>query len=378
MTPAARTSADRTRPDQDRSSDTQALADYVGLVDGATERAAAATAAAWSALGTRRIGTLPEMAGLLSTISALDGGKYLRPRLAAAVYYGLGGRDDAVIDCIGSALQSLHLGLCIHDDLIDGDELRHGRFNVAGTVRRADIADGLDPAAAERQGTAAGLLAGDLAVNLCVRTLLSTPVEHAVRFDLVAETLAAVEDTIAGEWLDLRSELAPLDTDLPLTVAELKTAGYSMILPLRLGAIGSGDPGADVLEALTGIGRNLGIAYQLVDDELGLFGDPARTGKSTISDLREGKRTELVRLAHVLGTTADRELLLAEIGNPDLSEDTAALLRSVIERSGARAAAREEISRASRRAKELAMSSLPPQTGAYLAGLVNRVQQRDH
>ncbi|RIJ76204.1 polyprenyl synthetase family protein [Nakamurella silvestris] len=351
---------------------------YATAVDAATARAAAATAAAWAELRGRRAGTLPEMAELVSTISGLDGGKYLRPRLAAATYHGLGGSDDGVIDTISSALQSLHLGLCIHDDLIDRDELRHGRFNVAATVRRADLESGQDARAAERQGTAAGLLAGDLAVNLCLRTLAHCRVDPAVRHDLILETLAAVEDTIAGEWLDLRSELAPLDTDLPLTVAELKTAGYSMILPLRLGAVASGGATAEILAALTTIGRNLGIAYQLVDDELGLFGDPARTGKSTVSDLREGKRTELVRLAHVLGSDSDRELLTAEVGNPDLTEHTAARLRSVVEDSGARSALREEISRASRVAKELARESLPAALGRYLADLATRSERRDH
>ena len=262
--------------------------------------------------------------------------------------------------------------------MIDGDELRHGRFNVAGTLRRNDSDAGTNSVAAQRQGYAAGLLAGDLALNISLRTLLAGPADPTVRMDLAAETISAVEDTIAGEWLDMRSELAPLDTGLPLTVAELKTAGYSMILPLRLGAVASGHSTPQILAALTEIGRDLGIAYQLVDDELGLFGDPARTGKSIVSDLREGKRTELIRLAYTLGSDRDREALRRHVGDPALTDSVAADLRVLIERTGARAALREQIVAVGDRARAVTAKALPSSLGSYIVQLITRTQNRDH
>lgn len=352
--------------------------DFAEQVSAVTARAASATAAAWQQLANRPVGRLPEMATLLEIVRSVDGGKYLRPRLAAASFLGLGGTDPDLIDTVGAALQNLHLGLCIHDDLIDGDDLRHGRFNVAATVRRSDLADGRAEPVARRQGTAVALLAGDLAVNLCQTGLLAAPTTDRIRLALTTETAAAIAETIAGEVLDVRSELYPLDAGIAITVAELKTAGYSMVLPLRLGAIAAGCTDSSVLEALTAIGRSLGIAYQLVDDDLGVFGDPSLTGKSVLSDLREGKRTEMVRLAWSLGDDQQREQLTAGIGRADLDHDGAEQLRQILLDTGARAATTRLVAEHTDALKALARQNLPSDLAGYLSRIADQCAGRNH
>ena len=185
----------------------------------------------------------PRARQLLDEAEASDGGKHLRPRLVAAAYFGFGGGDRGLLGDVAGAQQLLHLGLCMHDDLIDGDRMRHGRANLIARYRAGDRAAGVADAAAERQAIAAGLLAGDLALNAALLALLMAPAPLPVRHRLAVEAGAALERTIAGELLDVRSELLRPDLAVPLRVAELKTAVYSVSLPLRLGAIAAGvDP----------------------------------------------------------------------------------------------------------------------------------------
>ena len=123
-------------------------------------------------------------------------------------------------------------------------------------------------------------------------------------------------------------------------MAELKTAAYSGALPLVVGAVLAGaDEG--YAAQLGAVGSALGVAFQLTDDELGVFGDPAVTGKSVLSDLREGKRTELLRRTYALADRAGCAVLDAQVGRPDLDEEGASAVREVMVSSGALAEVRD-------------------------------------
>src|SRR5690606_12358331 len=173
-------------------------------------------------------------------LADLTGGKFLRSRLAVAAYAGLGGENDGVAASLAVSVQLLHLGLCVHDDLIDGDAVRHGRPNVAGLSRRRVLAEGGTAGRAGREGMAAAVRAGDLAIAQSQRELLTAPLTPTVTVAVMAELLDALAVTIGGEWLDVRSEVAP-PADVPADViASLKTARYTTVLPLRLGAVAAG------------------------------------------------------------------------------------------------------------------------------------------
>ena len=118
-------------------------------------------------------------------------------------------------------------------------------------------------------------------------------------------------------------------------MARFKSAKYTIERPLLLGAaLAGGGPG--VFAAYAAFGLPLGEAFQLRDDLLGVYGDPAVTGKPAGDDLREGKRTMLVALAAEHATEAQRRVLRSGIGRPDLDEESIADLRTVIEQTGAR------------------------------------------
>lgn len=332
----------------------------------------------WTEVSHRSVTAGPAMTELVDAARAADGGKYVRPRLVAAAFFGLGGDDDHLVRRVAGAQQLLHLGLCMHDDVIDGDRVRHGRPNVVGLAELGARASGLEAAAAARQGEASGILAGDLALNAAVLALLTAPASGTTRLRLAGAALEAIERTIAGELLDVQSEmLAPARSE-PLRIALLKTASYSVTLPLTLGALAAGADDPALLAALERVGSAFGIAYQLSDDDLGLFGSPAVTGKSALSDLRDGKRTEHIRLAHARAVDADRAVIDAVLGRTDATDEDARRVRGIVVATGARAAVHGLIDRHLDHGIRVAADDLPTALAAHLTDLARALRSREH
>lgn len=299
------------------------------------------------------------------------GGRLMRPRLTLAAYLGLGGTDIAGVAPVAAAQEMLHTAMLVHDDVLDHDDHRRGRPNVTGSVRKRLAARGIVGPAAEGQVLAAGLLGGDVAIAAAFDLVVSAPVAADLRLRVVGALARAVDTTVAGELLDVGGGLrSPTDVDA-LRVAELKTAVYSCCTPLAAGAVLAGANDA-VLGVLDRFGTAFGVAFQLLDDERGVFGDPAVTGKSALSDLREGKRTELLRLAYLRADPDARTVLDACVGRPDLSEADAARVRSVMRDSGALDAARRVRADAVRAARETA-GGLPEALARYLTDQVDTV-----
>ncbi len=150
-------------------------------------------------------------------------------------------------------------------------------------------------------------------------------------------------EVIAGQYLDMHLSTADACPGAdPLRVALLKSGRYTVTRPLELGArlAGADD---DTVGRLTAFGDAAGVAFQLRDDVLGVFGDEAVTGKDAFSDLREGKRTLLVGRAFELGARAARQELTRHLGDVELTEDGAARCRAIIAESGALASVEARI-----------------------------------
>ena len=266
---------------------------------------------------------------------ATRGGRGVRPHLLRVAYTSLGGTDEVACAHLAEAVELLHAAFVVHDDVIDHDDVRRGRPNVSGTFTARAGDAGASRAAARGYGRAAGILAGDLALVAATRSFATVPAEPAV-VDALLELLdRTVALSAAGELRDVR---LALDVDEPsvadaLVVAELKTAAYSFSLPLSAGALLAG-AAPHVVTTLDRVGRLVGTAFQLQDDLLGVFGDEATTGKSVLSDLREGKMTALV--AHARSTSA-WPLIASSIGDRALTAERAREVREHLERCGSRA-----------------------------------------
>ncbi len=274
----------------------------------------------------------PEHERLWSALAdAAEGGKRFRPALVLAAHDALGGRCPEAAVETGAAVELLHTAFVIHDDVIDGDDVRRGRPNVSGTFRAHALTHGAAPDEADSLGRTAGILAGDLALTAAVRAVATCGAPSRVTHRLLDLFDAALHTTAAGELADVRLSLGLGDAALPecLAMAEQKTSAYSFALPLQAGVVLAGADEATV-ERLGEAGRMLGVAFQLVDDLLGVFGDPTQTGKSATSDLRSSKQTPL--LAHAR-STAEWERIRLYVGR-DLTEDELNEVRGLLTSSG--------------------------------------------
>lgn len=270
--------------------------------------------------------------------AAADGGKRLRPRFVLLAFGGLGGDTsrfaDAAIDT-AVAFELLHTAFLLHDDVIDGDTLRRGRPNLSGEFAATALFRGAGPRRARLWGESAAILAGDLLLHAAGGILARLDVPSAVRSTLLDVFERCVFVTAAGELADVGLSTGVGDAGLGevLAMTEWKTAEYSVAGPLIAGAVLAG---ADdrMLDGLAEFGRLTGIAFQLGDDLLGVFGDEEVTGKSAVGDLRQGKETSLIAFAR--GTPRWGEIA-PSLGRPDLSRAEAARLAAVLEECGARA-----------------------------------------
>ena len=262
------------------------------------------------------------------------GGKRFRPRMVMAAYQALGGTDTEAAAYVGAAFELLHTALIVHDDVIDHDFTRRGVPNIAGTYRDRATEAGSADRVAEHSGISAAVIAGDLALFNSYRLIDRSGVTDLTRNRLLEVMDDALFASAAGELIDVDFATArevPRVDDI-LTMERLKTAVYSFEGPLQAGAILAG-ASEDVVGTLADFGREIGIAYQIVDDLLGVFGVEAETGKTTIGDLREGKRTVIIAYATSTAEWNECEHLF---GSEDLTEADAERLREVLVRCGAR------------------------------------------
>ena len=303
------------------------------------------------------------------------GGKRFRPKMVMCAYQSLGGDDLEAAANVGAAFELLHTALIVHDDVIDHDFTRRGSPNIAGTYRDRATASGASTRVANHSGISAAVIAGDLALFNSYRLIDRSGVSDQMRTRLLEVMDDALFASAAGELIDVDFQIAaevPRVDDI-LTMERYKTAVYSFECPLQAGAILAG-ASEEVVSALGDFGREIGIAYQIVDDLLGVFGLEEETGKTTTGDLREGKRTVLIAYAASTQEWADAAHLF---GDPDLTDEQARTLRDVLIECGARSFA-EGLARyyANRALARLAEPHIPPALRAELHPVADSVLGR--
>ncbi|SEC94931.1 geranylgeranyl diphosphate synthase, type II [Nocardioides exalbidus] len=265
--------------------------------------------------------------------AATQGGKRFRPMLVVATHDALGGSLPEAAAEVGAAIELLHTALVIHDDVIDDDHVRRGAPNVSGTFRSYARAAAAGPDDVAGYGLTAAVLAGDLALAAAVRATATCGAPPPVVHRLLDLLDSALHTTAAGELADVRLSMGTDVVTLAesLAMEECKTSAYSFDLPLQAGAVLAGAP-SSTAERLGSAGRMTGIAFQLVDDLIGVFGDPVRSGKSTTSDLRTGKQTPL--LVHAR-STPEWPRIRDYVGR-DLSADELTDVRALLVAAGSR------------------------------------------
>jgi geranylgeranyl diphosphate synthase type I len=259
-----------------------------------------------------------------------SGGKRIRPAmcylgwLSASEQGQQSGRAEVVT--VGAALELLHIFALIHDDVMDESASRRGQPSVhaqAASMHRAAQASG-DP---QRFGDSIAMLVGDLAHAEADSLAAGLP------DDMRRIWRVLVVELVCGQRRDLTGSAAGR-RDLPHArqVARMKSGSYTVERPLQLGAVAARGSSA-ALTSLATYGREVGEAFALRDDLLGVWGDPGLTGKPAGDDLISGKPTVILSLAQqrVSGPTRS---VLERVGTPELSGDDVAVLQSALEDCG--------------------------------------------
>jgi geranylgeranyl diphosphate synthase, type I len=265
----------------------------------------------------------------------LASGKRLRPAFCYWGWRGAGGDDCPQILAAAAALELLHASALVHDDVMDGSDTRRGQPSLHRRFAARHAAQRWR-GSPESFGMGAAILMGDLLLSWTDGMFRTSglPADALRQGQPVLDLMRT--EVIAGQYLDLLGQAAGNGTvESALRVVEYKSAKYTIERPLQLGAALAGFPDGPVPAAYSAYGLPLGVAFQLRDDILGVFGDPAQTGKPASDDVREGKRTVLLAMARGRATAAQARIIERRLGDPLLDEAGAAEIRAVITDTGA-------------------------------------------
>lgn len=257
------------------------------------------------------------------------GGKRMRPMLVLQVCEMYGGTVDDSVLAVAVAQEILHLSMLVHDDIIDRDELRYGIKNIAG-MYRDKYRLSVDENDLTHYANAAAILAGDTLIAAAYRVILESNLSDERKVHMTRYLNESIFNVVGGELGEVEDTLGTIKNANPLSTAQYKTATYSFINPILSGAVLANAPISDY-DQLEAYGLSLGIAFQLVDDLLGVFGDADVTGKPNTSDLAEAKPTLLLQKTYELSSEDQKNYLKSVLGSGAISEEDASKVRGIIE-----------------------------------------------
>lgn len=263
-----------------------------------------------------------------------SGGKRLRPRMVLRSYRAFGGNDSDSILPVAAAQELLHLSLLIHDDIIDRDYIRYGVDNITGQYEKQHYASVLDDKDRLHYAQSAALLAGDMLLSGSYQLMLEARIDPVSVLEIQKIHSHSIFEVAGGELIDTESAFRPLDSIDAKTVALYKTASYTFTGPLLIGAVLADVPSKDMIH-LKDFAQNLGIAYQLRDDIIGVFGDEKEIGKTTIGDIREGKHTYMVEQFVKLAGGEDRAFFKLYFGDKEIQKSEVDAIKALFVSSGA-------------------------------------------
>ncbi|RJQ88199.1 polyprenyl synthetase family protein [Amycolatopsis panacis] len=330
--------------------------------------------------------TEPSVAAGIDALSGfvLGGGKRIRPTFAWWGWRGAGGAAtgpaaEGALQVV-SSLELIQACALIHDDLIDSSDSRRGNptVHVASAKLHADHGWLGSPATF---GLASAVLVGDLALAWADDMFAEAPLPAATLAAARPAWRAMRTEVLAGQYLDVRTQaVGDASPEAALRIDRLKTAAYTVQRPLHLGAALAG-AGEELITTLLEFGGEVGVAFQLRDDLLGVFGDPSVTGKPAGDDLREGKRTLLValglQLAAERGDDAAARVIADAIGATDLAGAAVDRVREALTSVGAVAAVERRIDELTTSAADaLERAHLAEPAPSVLAELIRLATQR--
>lgn len=257
-------------------------------------------------------------------------GKLLRGSLLCFAYETFSGKapDKAAVRA-AMALELTHSALLIHDDIMDGDDKRRGRPSMHEQYARVAKRQKLPQA--DRFGVNMALSGADAALFMAMELLSGSQASATAGAGSYSLFMEQLLKTCAGQMQDVYFDARPATPSKNeiYRLMRAKTAAYTLALPLAMGASLAGEP-ASVLKRLKAVGVAGGTIFQIRDDELGILGDTAKTGKPVGSDIKEGKKTLLHYYLVRNCTGEERAKTGAIFGNPLATDDDIAYIRRLV------------------------------------------------
>jgi len=248
----------------------------------------------------------------------MRGGKRIRPLAIIFAYKCFKEDEKAVIDA-SIAIELMQAYLLIHDDIIDNADLRRGKPSMHKIYSSSG----------EEFGKSMAILAGNLCSHYVYDSILDSSFSDKEKIDAIKYIDWIAERENYGQALDIIPGFKISEEEV-MKIYELKTATYTMQGPLYLGAcLASASP-----EKLQEYGKNIGIAFQIQDDIIGIFGKVEETGKPNDSDIKEGKKTLLIVKAFELAGEDEKKFLLDNYGKKNVSEAEMEKIREIIKNLG--------------------------------------------
>jgi geranylgeranyl diphosphate synthase type I len=326
------------------------------------------------------------------TQAMLAGGKRFRALFCFWSWAGYSGPIEesdlnlhSPIVSVAAALEMFHAAALVHDDLLDQSDTRRGQPSIHKRFEQLHKSHGYS-GSSTRFGVAGSVLTGDLLLAWSSE-LFGSAFKHvdAQQEENCRRQFSQMRfEVMAGQYLDVLEENAAPTRDKTEAVAIAnrvmlyKTAKYSLEAPLLIGAALAGAK-EDTLKGLSSFGIPLGLAFQLRDDVLGVYGDPAVTGKPAGDDLREGKRTVLVALTIETLPATVAKIFDELLTSGDIDDEQLEFMRTTIKESGALDKTERLIEEHSNRAIEaLASLEVTDQARKMLSLLTHKVINRAH
>ncbi len=264
----------------------------------------------------------------------VSGGKRLRPYMVMKSCEMLGGKTKNAINA-ASAIEMVHNFTLVHDDIMDNDEMRHGVTTVH-----------------KKFGMPIAILAGDVLFSKAYQVVSSTNLPSNSVIELVSRLAKSCVDVCEGQLLDIsmaNSEKIPSQSQY-IKMIEKKTAALFEV-SCAMGAICANAKRKDVSN-LSSFGKNLGIAFQITDDLIGVLGDSKITKKPVGNDLREGKKSLPILLAINRAKSENKEIILKAFGNSFATQDDIEKALKIIRRLKIEKTVRRQAQSYAQRAKK--------------------------
>nr|QBM01393.1 geranylgeranyl diphosphate synthase [uncultured archaeon] len=255
----------------------------------------------------------------------MRGGKRIRACMTVFAFLCFKDFDEGIIKAAIS-MELVQSCLLIHDDIIDEDDLRRGGKTVHKIYEEIEK---------DRHfGESAAILVGDLANAFIIETIMRTDFDAAAKLKAIGKIQEMFVKECYGQMEDIFMEKHKGNSDAILKMYSLKTVPYTADAPLYIGAV-LGNANRDAFKILEEWGSRIGLAFQIKDDIIGVFGKKEETGKPNDSDIKKGKNTFLIHKTREMCTAEEKKFIDGCLGNENASEEDIKKAREIIRNCGA-------------------------------------------